>query len=87
MRTISGFQKPQGILVVPGVDKIFVASGDDGMVRVYSGKSFRLLDSINWTRGANRIAYDTRKKAYTSGMEERTRDKITAKLRLSCGHR
>jgi YVTN family beta-propeller protein len=62
LRTISGFQKPQGILFVPNVDKIFVATGDDGMVRIFSGKSFRLLDSIQLDRGANRIAYDTHKK-------------------------
>jgi YVTN family beta-propeller protein len=62
LRTIPGFQKPQGILCVPDVDKIFVASGDDGMVRILSGKSFRLLDSIQLDRGANRIAYDTHKK-------------------------
>ena len=57
-RTIPGFQKPQGILFVPRLDKIFVASGDDGMVRVFSGKAFRLQDSIKLDRGANRITYD-----------------------------
>ena len=39
LRTMPGFQKPQGILFVPRLDKIFVASGDDGMVRVFTGKS------------------------------------------------
>jgi DNA-binding beta-propeller fold protein YncE len=62
LRTISGFQKPQGILFVPPLDKIYVASGDDGMVRVFSGKSFSLLDSIKLDRGANRVTYDPRKK-------------------------
>jgi WD40 repeat protein len=38
LRTMPGFQKPQGILFVPRLDKVFVASGDDGMVRVYSAK-------------------------------------------------
>jgi DNA-binding beta-propeller fold protein YncE len=62
LRTIPGFQKPQGIVFVPHLDKIFVASGDDGMVRVFSGKSFLLLDSIKLDRGANRVKYDPRKK-------------------------
>jgi DNA-binding beta-propeller fold protein YncE len=62
LRTMPGFQKPQGILFVPSLDKIFVASGDDGMVRVFSGKSFRLLDSIKLDRGPNRVTYDLRKK-------------------------
>jgi WD40 repeat protein len=67
LRTIPGFQKPQGILFVPRLDKIFVASGDDGMVRVFSGKSFRLLDSIKLDRGANRVTYDPRKKLLCVG--------------------
>jgi DNA-binding beta-propeller fold protein YncE len=62
LRTIPGFQKPQGIVFVPHLDKIFVAGGDDGMVRVFSGKSFLLLDSIKLDRGANRVKYDPRKK-------------------------
>jgi DNA-binding beta-propeller fold protein YncE len=62
LRTMPGFQKPQGILFVPRLDKIFVASGDDGLVRVFSGKSYRLLDSIKLDRGANRVTYDPRKK-------------------------
>jgi DNA-binding beta-propeller fold protein YncE len=62
LRTIPGFQKPQGILFVPRCNKLFVASGDDGMVRVFSGKSYRLLDSIKLDRGANRVTYDPRKK-------------------------
>jgi DNA-binding beta-propeller fold protein YncE len=62
LRTIPGFKKPQGIVFVPHLNKIFVASGDDGMVRVFSGKSYRLMDSIKLDRGANRITYDPRQK-------------------------
>jgi DNA-binding beta-propeller fold protein YncE len=67
LRTIPGFQKPQGIQFVPHLDKIFVASGDDGMVRVFSGKSFRLLDSIKLSRGANRVTYDPRRELLYAG--------------------
>lgn len=62
LRTVTGFQKPQGILFVPGLNKIFVTSGNDGILRVFSGKTFRLLDSVELDRGANRIAYDQRKR-------------------------
>jgi len=61
LKTISGFQKPQGILFVPRLNRLFVASGDDGMVRVFDGKSYRLLDSLKLDRGANRIALDPRR--------------------------
>jgi len=61
-RSIAGFQKPQGIAYVAAVNKVFVASGDDGMLRVFRGDRLELLDSIKLDLGANRVAYDGRKK-------------------------
>ena len=58
LKTLAGFHKPQGVLSVPRLNRLFVASGDDGMVRVFDGKSYRLLDSLKLERGANRIALD-----------------------------
>jgi sugar lactone lactonase YvrE len=37
MRSIPGFKKPQGALFVRELNKLFVASGDDGMLRVFRG--------------------------------------------------
>src|SRR6266404_996988 len=37
VRSIPGFQKPQGIAYVESLNKLFVASGDDGMLRVTAG--------------------------------------------------
>lgn len=62
LRTIPGFQKPQGIVFMPHLNKLFVASGDDGMLRVYSGVSLHLLDSIKLDIGPNRVAYDARRR-------------------------
>ena len=62
VHTIPGFQKPQGILFVPRLNKLFVASGDDGMLRVFNGGSFRLLDSIKLDIGPNRVTYDARRR-------------------------
>src|ERR1700756_4270226 len=36
-KSIPGFLKPQGIAYVAPLNKLFVASGDDGMVRVFRG--------------------------------------------------
>lgn len=55
---IPGFQKPQGIAYLAALNKLFVASGDDGMVRVFRGDSLALLDSIGLEAGPNRVAYD-----------------------------
>lgn len=60
--SIPGFKKPQGIAYVPSLNKVFIASGDDGMVRVFRGDTLDLLDSIKLDIGPNRVAYDPRKK-------------------------
>jgi DNA-binding beta-propeller fold protein YncE len=56
--SIPGFLKPQGIAYVPALNKLFVASGDDGMVRVFRGDTLELLDAIKLDLGPNRVAYD-----------------------------
>ena len=61
-RSIPGFKKPQGALFVPELNKLFVASGDDGMVRVFRGDTFELLDSIPLEPGPNRIVYEPKSK-------------------------
>jgi DNA-binding beta-propeller fold protein YncE len=60
-RSIPGFKKTQGIAYIPSLNKLFVASGDDGMLRVFRGDSLELLDSIKLELGPNRVAYDPHK--------------------------
>jgi DNA-binding beta-propeller fold protein YncE len=57
-KSIPGFKKTQGIAYVPSLNKVFVASGDDGMLRVFRGDSLDLLDAIKLDVGPNRVAYD-----------------------------
>jgi len=38
-------------MFVASLNKLFVASGDDGMLRVYRGGTFELLDSIKLDLG------------------------------------
>src|SRR6202162_5090492 len=57
-RSIPGFKAPQGIAYIPALNKLFVASNDDGMVRVFRGDTFELLDSIHLDLGPNRVMYD-----------------------------
>jgi hypothetical protein len=58
LKSIPGFKKTQGIAYVTSLNKLFVASGDDGMLRVFHGDSLELLDSIKLDLGPNRVAYD-----------------------------
>ena len=38
--------EPQGVLYVPGFDRIFVANAESGVVKVYDGKTYALRKSI-----------------------------------------
>lgn len=67
VKSIAGFQKPQGIAYVESLNKVFVASGDDGMMRVFRGDTLQLLDSIKLDLGANRVTYDPRTKLLYAG--------------------
>jgi hypothetical protein len=58
LKSIPGFKKTQGVAYVPSLNKVFVASGDDGMLRVFRGDTLDLLDAIKLDLGPNRVAYD-----------------------------
>ena len=67
VKSIVGFQKPQGIWYVPELKKLFVASGNDGMVRVYDGKTLALIESIKLDLGADLVGYSPRNKLLYTG--------------------
>jgi hypothetical protein len=58
LKSIPGFKKTQGIAYIRSLNKVFVASGDDGMLRVFRGDTLDLLDAIKLDIGPNRVAYD-----------------------------
>jgi DNA-binding beta-propeller fold protein YncE len=62
IRSIPGFKKPQGALFVPELNKLFLASGDDGMLRVFLGDTLEFLDSIHLEPGPNRVVYEPKSK-------------------------
>ena len=67
IRSVPGFKKPQGALYVPQLNKLFVASGDDGMLRVFRGDTLDLLDSIHLEPGPNRVVYELNSKSVYVG--------------------
>ena len=67
VKSIPGFKKPQGIAYVKSLNKLFVASGDDGMLRIFRGDTLELLDSIKLDLGPNRVAYDPHAQALYVG--------------------
>src|SRR5256712_2280082 len=46
IQSVKGLNEPQGVLYVPGLDKIFAANAGNGTVKVYDGKTYALRKSI-----------------------------------------
>ena len=50
VKTISGLAEPQGVLYVPTDDRLFVARGGDGSVRIFDGTSYALVKRLGLRR-------------------------------------
>ena len=61
VNTIPGLQEPQGTLYVPGANRLYVANGKDGSVRIFDGTSFRLLKTLEYGDDADNLRYDSAK--------------------------
>lgn len=57
--TISGLQEPQGVLYVPANNRIYVASGKDGTVKIFDGASLKLLKTLEYGDDADNLRYDS----------------------------
>src|ERR1700682_123901 len=62
IRSIPGFNKPQGVAYIPALNKLYVTSGDDGMLRVFRGDTLAPLATIHLDLGPNRLIYDAHRK-------------------------
>src|SRR5712692_6785659 len=83
LKSIPSFKKTQGVAYVPSLNKVFVASGDDGMLRVFRADTLDLLDAIKLDLGPNRVAYDPPLNFCTSDTEVRMPARTTGKSGLS----
>jgi YVTN family beta-propeller protein len=65
VKTIGGLQEPQGVLYVPGADRLYVANSKDGSVRVFDGSSYAPLKTLDYGDDADNLRYDSdRKRIY-----------------------
>src|SRR4030088_2100584 len=53
--SISGAANPQGVVYVAEFDKIFIANGADGRLRIYDGDSFKLLSTLDIGEDADNV--------------------------------
>lgn len=57
-RSVRGLGKPTGILFLPDLDRLFLACGDDGNVRVFDGSTLELLKTIPELEDADNMRLD-----------------------------
>jgi DNA-binding beta-propeller fold protein YncE len=56
--TISGLHEPQGILYLQGPNRLYVANGDDGTLRMFNGTSYKPVASTKLGDDADNIRWD-----------------------------
>jgi len=56
--SITGQSMPQGVFYSPDFNRIFVANGTDGTCKIFSGDTFKLIDSLPLGTNANHVGYD-----------------------------
>src|SRR5438552_9286588 len=62
VKTISSLKEPQGVLYVPETDRIYVANGNDGSVRIFDGHSYAPLKTLDYGDDADNLRYDSARK-------------------------
>src|SRR5437016_696473 len=58
IHSITGAAAPQGLVYVAEINKLFVANGTDGKLRIYDGDSFSLLNTVDIGEDADNVRYD-----------------------------
>ena len=64
-KTIGGLKEPQGVLYVAETERLFVANGNDGSVRMFDAISYSPLKTLDYGDDADNLRYDSaHKKVY-----------------------
>jgi DNA-binding beta-propeller fold protein YncE len=62
IHSIPGLREPQGVLYLPDVNRLYVANGDDGTLRMFDGSSYEPIKTIKLGDDADNIRFDAEKK-------------------------
>ena len=67
VHSITGAAAPQGVVYVSELNRLFVANGTDGKLRVYDGDTFKLINTLDIGEDADNVRYDpTEKRVYVA---------------------
>ena len=58
LRSIAGFDRPQGVCYARGFDRLFVANGGTGACSVLDGASLHLIRSVTYAGDADNVRFD-----------------------------
>lgn len=58
IRTVPGLREPQGIVFMPGDNRLIISNGGDGSVLVFDTGSLRVIKRINLFQDADNLRYD-----------------------------
>jgi len=64
---ITGLKGPQGVVYVPANGRLYVASGGDGIVHSYDGRTLKLLKTVDLGDDADNLRYDAKRKLVLAG--------------------
>lgn len=67
LHTITGLHKPQGVVYLPELNQIVVGDGSDGTCKLFDGRSYQLIKSIDAMDDADNVRYDTQTKLIYQG--------------------
>ncbi|HZP61644.1 MAG TPA: YncE family protein [Opitutaceae bacterium] len=58
VHSISGLSEPQGIFFVPEFNRLYIANGGDGALRIYDGTDFSPITTVKLDDDADNVRYD-----------------------------
>jgi len=67
IHTIPNLDEPQGAYYDPPTNRLFVACGGDGTVKIFDGTTFKLLQTVTLDLDADNVRYDARGKHIVVG--------------------
>jgi DNA-binding beta-propeller fold protein YncE len=62
IHSIPGLHEPQGVLYLPDVNRLYVANGADGTLRIFDGSSYELMRTIKVGDDADNVRFDAANK-------------------------
>src|SRR5689334_22516788 len=62
IHSIVGMREPQGVLYLEEANRLYVANGDDGTLRIFDGTSYYPIKSIKLGDDADNVRFDADKK-------------------------